>query len=109
LHAAMAAALAGAGSKPTGGGPPLSNVDRARWRAQALDWLRAERDICATIFTQGPLQKLPHAREALDILAQHRDLACVRDEDQLKKLPEDERRSWQEFWAEVATLLKQAG
>jgi hypothetical protein len=88
--------------------PRLSDADRARWRAQALDWLRAERDTCATIFTQGPLEELAHAREALDIPAHHRDLACVRDEDQLKKLPEDERRSWQAFSAEFAALLKTA-
>ncbi len=58
---------------------------------------------------QGGLPEFRRARETLDILARHRDLACVRDEDQLKKLPEDERRSWQAFWAEVAALLKQAG
>ena len=49
LHAAIAAARAGTDPKPDKGNPPLDEAERARWRAQALDWLRAEKDACAKI------------------------------------------------------------
>ena len=48
------------------------------------------------------------ACRTLDILTHHRDLASVRDEKELTKLPEPERKDWHAFWSEVAVLLKQA-
>ena len=36
------------------------------------------------------------------------DLASVRDAAALAKLPADERQGWQQFWADVAELRKQA-
>jgi len=117
LHAAIAAAQAGTSPKPATDAPPLDDAERARWRGQALDWLRAEKDACAKIVkppvagavsagTTGPTLAL--GRKTLDILTHHRDLACVRDEKEPAKLPELERKEWQAFWAEVAALLKNA-
>ncbi len=57
--------------------------------------------------TAGPMG-LAIARKTLDILTHHRELACVREETNLKKFPEDERKAWQAFWSEVAALLKKA-
>ncbi len=37
------------------------------------------------------------------------DLAGVREEANLKKLPEDERKAWQTLWAEVNALLNRLG
>jgi hypothetical protein len=34
------------------------------------------------------------------------DLAGVRDEAALAKLPEEERKAWQALWADVAAILK---
>jgi hypothetical protein len=36
------------------------------------------------------------------------DLAGVRDEKELARLPEDERKVWQALWAEVDSLLHRA-
>lgn len=42
-------------------------------------------------------------------MTHHGDPACVRDEQELTKLPEPERNEWQALWAEVTALLKKAG
>jgi hypothetical protein len=36
------------------------------------------------------------------------DLACVRDPDELAKLPEAEQAEWKELWADVAAALGDA-
>ncbi len=121
LHAAIAAAQAGTSSNLTKDDLHLDAAERARWRAQSLQWLRAERNACAGIVsptapaaagpipavTSGP-PKLALARKTLDIMNHHRDLACVRDQKELARLPEPERKEWQAFWVEVAELLKKA-
>jgi tetratricopeptide (TPR) repeat protein len=124
LHAAIAAARAGTTLNRASDDLPLGDRLRGQWRAQAQEWLSADMGACAKIINGSTdlaawrlagagrpphISRLALARKTLDIIAHHRDLACVRDEDELKKLPEDERRSWQAFWAEVAALLKQAG
>ena len=129
LHAAIAAAQAGTNQNRAKDDLPLTDAERARWRDQALDWLRAEKDSCAQILglnvvvakpvqvgPAGPMKtpepvpaappRLALARKTLEILTHRRDLACLRDESNLKKLPEDERKAWQVFCAEVAALLK---
>jgi serine/threonine-protein kinase len=74
-------------------------------RRQALNWLRAElskyseqagRDTAAKQFV---LDRLVHWQ-------QDSELASVRDRQPLDQLPDDERRSWQSFWIDVADLLK---
>jgi hypothetical protein len=99
----------------------LDDAERARWRTQGLDWLRAQKDACAKIITPpapatagvtpavtSDPTELVLARKALDTMTRHRDLACVRDENELAKLPERDQKDWQAFWAEVAALLKKA-
>jgi tetratricopeptide (TPR) repeat protein len=120
LHAAIAAAQAGTSPSQDKDTPPVDDAERTRWRAQALDWLRAEKDACAKIIEAEVVeqkanrppddgaQRLPLARKTLDILAHHRDLACVRDESRLKGFPPEERPAWQAFWAEVDALRKRA-
>ncbi len=118
LRAAIAAAQAGTGPDAEEKGLSLDHPVRARWRAYALRWMRAEREFCGKILDPATVdkassavatpQKLALARKSLDILTHHRDLACVRDEKELARLPEPERKEWQAFWAEVAALLKKA-
>jgi tetratricopeptide (TPR) repeat protein len=121
LHAAIAAAQAGTAPTRLNDDIILDDAEWARWRAQGLDWLRAQRDACAKIITPaapaaaGTTPAVPTdppnlslARKTLDIMTHHRDLACVRDEKELAKLPEQEQKQWQVFWSEVATLLKKA-
>ena len=73
-------------------------------REVIADWRRA---ILTT--TRPSVSRFALASKTLDIIAHHRDLACVRSEDQLKKLREDERRSRRAFRGDVAVLLKKAG
>ena len=108
LHAAIAAAQAGTQSNPAKDDLSLNDVARARWRAQALEWLRAERNSCAKLLAQGVSAQRDLARKTFDILRHHRELAALRDEAGLKQLPEDERKGWQMFWAEVNALLAKA-
>ena len=122
LHGAIAAAQAGTTPSPPKDDIRLDDAERARWRAQGLDWLRGQEDACAKIITppapgrgegrprqsRSTSTNLALARKTLDIMAHHRDLACVRDEKELAKLPEPERKEWQAFWSEVALLLKKA-
>jgi tetratricopeptide (TPR) repeat protein len=96
-NAACAAALAGLGADAT----LLDDQERARWRRQALDWLRA--DLTAWARTTDPAlvqKKLRHWQ-------QDSDLAGVRDQAALAKLPRTERAAWSQLWSEVAERLPQ--
>jgi eukaryotic-like serine/threonine-protein kinase len=122
LHAAIAAAQAGSSPNLPKDDIRLSDPERARWRAQSLDWLRGDKNACAKRFAPTspppsgtvpatmtyPPEPAALARKTLDILTHHRDLGCVRDKNELAKLPENERKDWQTFWADVAALLKKA-
>jgi len=105
LHAAISAARAGTKLNPAKGDPALDDTTRARWRAHALEWLFAERNTCAKLLAQGPPRQHALARKTLEIIRHHSDLAGLRDEADLKQLPEDERKGWEMFWAEVNALL----
>jgi serine/threonine protein kinase len=104
-NAACAAALAGCGQ-----GKDADNLDdkeRAHLRRQALAWLRD--DLAAW---DRPLDKEPaEARFAarLTKVLQHwlldPDFAGVRRPEALAKLPEAERRAWQQLWGRVADTL----
>jgi hypothetical protein len=94
-NAACEAALAagGVGAEAKG----LEEKDKARWRKQALEWLRA--DLAA-------LEKAPAAvrqRALLRWLAD-RDFTAVREREALAGLPDEERRAWAAFWASVRAL-----
>src|SRR5262249_19787320 len=44
------------------------------------------------------------AAEALRSWQRNADLACVRDEKALARLPADERKAWQALWAKIGAL-----
>jgi Tfp pilus assembly protein PilF len=104
-NAACAAALAAAGQ-----GKDADKVDakeRTRLRKQALDWLRADLAMWGKVLDKANVQ-------AKTVVQQMRhwqtdpDLAGVRDQEALKKLPEPERNEWQKLWADVTALLIRA-
>jgi serine/threonine-protein kinase len=105
-NAACSAALAGAGKGIDK--PPLDERALARWRHHALGWLKADLAHWAKQAETGS----PEAKALVSKTLRHwrvdNDLAGVREENGLKKLPEDERKARQAFWAEVAVLLKKA-
>ena len=90
-NAACAAALAGCGQGKDE--PPLDEAAKARWRKQAIDWLKADLAAWSKILDKGP----PQARPFIDKTLQHwkadPDLAGMREEAALGKLPEDEQKA----------------
>jgi serine/threonine protein kinase/Flp pilus assembly protein TadD len=125
--AACAAARAGC---VRGEGPAKpTEEEQAKFRKQSLWWLTTELDVWAVIEGRGaappalavgargemwpvfPAREGGAAHPAL-ILGELRhwradpDLACVREEAELKKLPETEQADWRKLWADHAALVK---
>jgi serine/threonine-protein kinase len=105
-HAARAAALAGCGQGNDGG--KLDDEARARWRRQALDWLRADLAGWAKALDNGKPGGKGAVQQGLRRWQADADLAGVREPAALAKLPEAEREHWQRLWADVAALRKRA-
>ena len=105
-NAACSAALAGTGQGKDNAKP--DEKERAWLRQQALDWLRADLaawsimlDTDQPMIRETILQQLNHWKEDID-------LAGIRDQDSLAKLPEAEQEALRKFWADVDQLLKTA-
>jgi serine/threonine-protein kinase len=104
--AACAAALAGCGQGKDAG--PLDDNERAHWRRQALDWLRADLTWWGRALDNGNAQTNAGVQQQIRHWQADADLAGVRDKGALAKLPEAERKEWQQLWADVAALLQRA-
>jgi WD40 repeat protein len=104
FHAACAAALAAAGQGHDE--PLLDGAAKARLRRQALDWLKTELTAwkVASEFFEPAIQE--KAGNTLAHWKEDTDLASIRDEKELARLPEEERKQWQSLWANVEVLLK---
>jgi serine/threonine protein kinase/Flp pilus assembly protein TadD len=103
-HAALAAALAGCGQgKDTAG---LSAGERARLRRQGLEWLRADLAFWLKHRETGSQQARQTALVRMQEWLSEPKLAGVRDAPGLTKLPAEERRQWQAFWADVTAARK---
>jgi len=99
--AGCAAAQAGLGLGQDAGSLPES--ERARLRAQALDWLREDLALWQHEASSTRLESREAAARALRLDKQDAALAPVRDS--LAKLPQSERKSWANFWSEVEETL----
>jgi hypothetical protein len=82
----------------------LGSKTRAKLRKQALDWLTAEYNAWAERHRRGKPRDRTAAASAVRSWQQNADLAGVRDEQALTRLPADERVAWQALWTKVATL-----
>ena len=101
--AASAAALAAAGKGIDQ--PPLDEQARSRWRKQTVfDWLNADLAYWAQQSETAESEARAVASKTLQHWKTDRDLAYVRDEKELAKLSESERKEWQRLSAEVAKL-----
>jgi serine/threonine protein kinase/Flp pilus assembly protein TadD len=105
--AACAAALAGTGQGKDA--DTLGEKERARWRGQALAWLRPE-----LAAMKPKLEKDPHrwhgpVHKELQAWQADPRLAGVRDAAALARLPGAERQQWQALWQEVEALRQRAG
>jgi len=84
----------------------ISADDRARWRRQARQWLRAEVEAQAhlpasTAMTQPANPGHAHLRELRD----DPDFALLRDAAQWSKFDPDEQSEWFALWREIDRLL----
>ena len=104
--AACAAALAAAGQSKND--PPPDDAARARLRAQALEWLKAELAARTKLIDSGVTQARPAILLMLGQWKRDTDLAGIRDGTELAKLPEAERKEWQALWADVEAMLERA-
>jgi len=97
-----------AASIPPGNVGALEERERARWRAQALEWLRQDVVLWGKVVEQGGREARKQARGALQRLRLDHALASVRDQAGLTRLPASEREAWRTFWAQVNALLERA-
>jgi tetratricopeptide (TPR) repeat protein/tRNA A-37 threonylcarbamoyl transferase component Bud32 len=92
-YAILAAVRAGAGE-----GEDASALDapaRARWRRQALTWIRADLE---WRLTKGEYR---HLGGWLEAWLSARELSSVRDSEGLDSLPTEEREAWTALWSDV--------
>jgi tetratricopeptide (TPR) repeat protein len=105
-NAARAAALASCGRGRDE--PPPGPTERARLRAQALGWLKADLAAWADHLKGSPNSGLAMIVPQLQHWRNDPDLTGVRDTKELAKLPELERHEWQALWAAVDALVRRA-
>jgi serine/threonine-protein kinase len=104
--AAGCAALGGAGKGEDAA--KLDAKERAKLRQQALAWLRADLALHTRQLESGQPGTHTEVQRVLRHWRKDTDLAGIRDEAALAKLPADERAAWEKLWADVAALLKKA-
>jgi serine/threonine-protein kinase len=104
--AACAAALVGCGR--AGDGAELSDAERAHWRGQARQWLRADLDAWAKKLESGLAADRAKVRQTLTWWRQDSDLAVLRDPGDLNKLPTDDRKEFAALWADVSAVIARA-
>jgi serine/threonine-protein kinase len=106
-NAACCAVLAAAGQGI--GADRLDDKERARWRKQAIAWLRADLDLLGRRLAAGTALDRQAVRATLTHWQGDADLVSIRAPEALKKLPAGEQEPCRKLWADVAALLKKAG
>jgi tetratricopeptide (TPR) repeat protein len=102
-NAACSAALAAAGQ---GKDPAKPDEKECKClRQQTLTWLRADLAGHTKLWESGPAAR-SFVRQQLKHWQEDTDLAGIRGEAALAKLPAEERAPFTQLWAEVAALLK---
>ena len=104
--AACAAALAGCGKGADAAA--LDGPERARWRRQALAWLRADLDHWTNELPKQTAEDRTHSVETLRGWLTDEDLAGLRDSAAVAQLPAEEQPACRTLWADLATLLRRA-
>jgi tetratricopeptide (TPR) repeat protein len=101
-RAACVAARAGSGQGRDV--PELGAEERARWRKQALEWLRGDLALWADRLDRL-LERRSAVQSALQRWQREKALAGIREPEELAKTPEPERAAYLRFWADVQGLL----
>jgi serine/threonine-protein kinase len=105
-NAACAAALAGCGQGKDAGS--LDDRERTRLRRQALDWLRADLNWWSKALEKANPRNRAAIAQQMEEWQTTSELAGIRDSEALARVPEDERKEWQRFWADVTGLRQRA-
>jgi hypothetical protein len=100
----LLAARAGQGE----GATKLDHLERTRLRRQAQDWLRADLALCTKQLKGGAPADRAEAQKGLRHWQKGPDLAGIRDQAAMAKLPAEERAACVKLWADVEELLKRA-
>jgi eukaryotic-like serine/threonine-protein kinase len=106
-NAACAAALAAAGKGEDD--PKPDDAAKSKLRGQALGWRQAELAIWSKALDSGNPNARASVAGALRHWQQDPDLAGVRDEAALARLPEAERADWSALWDAVRRMFKRCG
>jgi tetratricopeptide (TPR) repeat protein len=106
-QAACAAVLAAAGKgKDT---DKLDAKQKSGLRREALKWLRADLAAYSMRLATGKQEDRTQVAQRLGDWMANGDLAGIRNDAALAKLPAEEQETWRKFWAEVEALRKKAG
>jgi serine/threonine-protein kinase len=103
-NAACAAARVGCGQ----GGPDADELDdkeRARWRRQALQWLRQDLTWWSKALDSGTAQTRADVLRQMQHWQTDSDLSGLREPGALEALPPDERKECLALWKEVAAVV----
>ena len=82
----------------------LTAEERAKWRKQALDWLRADLDAWKQRLASDTGIR-PLMLQSLSKWQQDPDFRSVRGDAAIAALESDEQTAWRELWSEVAALV----
>ena len=105
-RAACAAAMAGCGRVRDD--PPPGETAKAKLRRQAMEWLNADLAALSKLVEGAKTEDRSKAVQTLRDWKEGPQLAGVRDQANLQKLPETERKEWQTLWGDVDALLIRA-
>jgi tetratricopeptide (TPR) repeat protein len=105
-NAACWAALAAAGQGEDAA--KLDDMERARLRKQALDWLKADLALHTKKLESGRPADRAEVQRVLKEWQGDTDFAGIRGQAALEKLPPDEQKAFTQLWADVAALLQKA-
>jgi tetratricopeptide (TPR) repeat protein len=104
--AARAAARAGCGQRQDA--DPIDDEEQARWRKQALAWLRADLRAYGKLLESGQARDRQRVRQRLLGWQGDPSLAGLRVPAALARLPADEQQACKQLWAEVQAFLAKA-
>ena len=105
-NAACSAARSGCGQGEDA--KDLDALERAGWRKQALEWLRADLEAWTKRLDNGKPNDRARVADLLHHWLQDSPLSCLRDSAELAKLPADEQEACKKLWADVQALLDRA-
>jgi len=105
-NAACASALAGCG--PGNDDAPPDDAAKVKLRRQAREWLQAELAAWGKVLDAGTAEMKGVVPKTLEHWKADADLAAIRDEKELAKLPDRERAAFQQLWKDIDQLLTKA-